>query len=367
MTSLILLAIVISGYSQVYGYPQAAPYSLVRNYSGQTFFDSFDFYSKPDPASSFVQYVDIHTANDSAFAGFVDYVYTDDMNQTRSVDKLVYLGVDFTTNTTSGRESVRMEASETFNHSLIVADIYHMPGGCGVWPAFWLLGTGLPWPQAGEIDVLEGINDQALNRMSLHTDKQLVLDNNTHAGLTVSRPGCDLRQQGQTLSSDCNVGTSGGTGCSIMGVNATSQGFGSRFNAVHGGYLVTEFTNEWIKIWQMDRSTGDVVFSNNVQTNLGIGRMRSWGPPTALFSRNGTNLSSYFMNLQMIFNTAFCGPWIDGTWSSSACTSLAPTCQEYVASNPSAFVDAYWLIKGVYVYQTNSNSTDQSSAKLKRT
>lgn len=364
MATLILLASVLSGCSRVYGQPQASTYSLVRNYSGQTFFDSFDFYSKPDPANSFVQYVDMHTANDSAFAGFVDYVHTDDLNQTRSIDKLVYLGVDFKTNSTSGRQSVRMEASETFNRSLIVADIYHMPGGCGVWPAFWLLGTGLPWPQAGEIDVLEGINDQALNRMSLHTDKQLVLDNNTHPNLTISKPGCDQQQQGQTISINCNVGSSGGTGCSIMGVNATSQGFGSTFNANQGGYLVTEFTNEWIKIWQMARSTGDLDFANDVQPNLSIGSMRSWGPPTALFSRNGTDLSLYFMNLRVIFNTAFCGPWIDVTWKASSCASLAPTCQEYVASNPSAFVDAYWLVKGVYVYQ--SNSRDQYSVKLKR-
>ncbi|KEF53953.1 uncharacterized protein A1O9_09748 [Exophiala aquamarina CBS 119918] len=364
MATLILLASVLFGHSRAYDHPQAPAYSLVRNYSGQIFFDSFDFYTKPDPANSFVQYVDMHTANDSAYAGFVDYVYTDDLNNTRSIDKLIYLGVDFTTNSSSGRQSVRMEASETFNRSLIVADIYHMPGGCGVWPAFWLLGTGLDWPQAGEIDVLEGINDQALNRMSLHTDKQLVLDSNTHAKLSISNPGCDQRQQGQTLSSDCNVASSGGTGCSIMGTNETSQGFGSTFNANQGGYLVTEFTSEWIKIWQTTRSTGDMNFAKDVRADLSIGSMRSWGPPTALFSQNGTDLSSYFMNLRMIFNTAFCGPWIDGTWNTSSCASRAATCQEYVASNPSAFVDAYWLVKGVYVYQ--SNSADQYSARLKR-
>jgi hypothetical protein len=370
MATLLLLASVLTGYSRVYGQFQAPTYSLVKNYTGQTFFDSFNFYSKPDPANSFVQYVDLHTANDSALAGFVDYEYTNDLNQTQHVDKLVYLGVDFTTNTSSGRPSVRMECKDTFNRALYVADIYHMPGGCGVWPAFWLLGTTLPWPQAGEIDVLEGINDQALNRMSLHTDKQLVLDNNTHINST-NLP-CGQRQEGHTLSTDCNVGSSGGTGCSIMSANAAHQGFGSTFNTNQGGYLVTEFTSNWIKIWQMARSTGDMYVANQVQPNLSAGRMRSWGPPTAMFSRNGTDLSSYFQNLQMIFNTAFCGPWIDGTWNTSSCASLAPTCQDYVSSNPSAFVDAYWLVKGVYVYESNSTdyfdlpSEQQNSIKSKK-
>lgn len=354
MATKLLLVSILTGYSRVYGQPQAPIYSLIRNYTGQTFFDAFNFYSKADPSNSFVRYVDLHTANDSALAGLVDHQYTDDHNQTQHEDKLVYLGVDFESqiDASSGRPSVRMECEETFNQALYVADIFHMPGGCGVWPAFWLLGTGLEWPKAGEIDVLEGINDQSLNMMSLHTDKHLSLDNNTWTNSSTA-PSEQL-QTGNTLSTECDVASSGGTGCSIVGSNSTHQGFGTTFNSNQGGYLITEFTSKLIKIWQIARSSGNMAFANQTQPDVSIGDMRSWGPPSAVFSRNGTDLSTYFQNLQMIFNTAFCGPWIDGTWNSSSCASLAPTCKDYVSSNPSAFVDAYWLVKGVYVYESNS-------------
>lgn len=122
-----------------------------------------------------------------------------------------------------------MECEETFNQALYVADIYHIPGGCGVWPAFWLFGTGLDWPKAGETDVLEGINDQALNMMSLHTDKRLSLDNNTWTN-SLTAPFEPL-QTGSTLSTECDVVSFGGTGCSIMSSNSTHQGFGITFNS----------------------------------------------------------------------------------------------------------------------------------------
>jgi beta-glucanase (GH16 family) len=33
-----------------------------------------------------------------------------------------------------------------------------LPAGPGLWPAFWLLGSG-PWPESGEIDVLESVGE----------------------------------------------------------------------------------------------------------------------------------------------------------------------------------------------------------------
>lgn len=354
MATKLLLASILTGYSYVLAELEAPTYALIRNYTGQTIFDSFHFYSDPDPSNSFVRYVDLHTANDSALAGFANHQYTDENNRTHYEDNLIYLGVDFESPTEAsyGRSSVRLECEETFNQALYVADIYHMPGGCGVWPAFWLLGTGEDWPKAGEIDVLEGINDQALNKMSLHTEKRLDLDNNTYSSssLVSSRQ----LQTGNTLSTECDIVSSGGAGCSIMGSNSTQQGFGTSFNSKQGGYLITEFTNKWIKIWQMPRLSGDVVFADQAQSTLNIGQMHSWGPPTAVFSGNGSDLSNYFHNLRMIFNTAFCGPWIDGTWKTSSCWPLAPTCKDYVSSTPSAFVDAYWLIKSVFVYEPDS-------------
>lgn len=42
-----------------------------------------------------------------------------------------------------------------------------MPTGCGTWPAYWLCGDN--WPNNGEIDIIEGVNTQNFNQMTLHS------------------------------------------------------------------------------------------------------------------------------------------------------------------------------------------------------
>jgi beta-glucanase (GH16 family) len=44
----------------------------------------------------------------------------------------------------------------------------------GIWPAFWLLGDsirhGTPWPQCGEVDVMETVNGQLIGHGTIHCD-----------------------------------------------------------------------------------------------------------------------------------------------------------------------------------------------------
>lgn len=57
---------------------------------------------------------------------------------------------------------------------------------------------------------------------------------------------------------------------------------------------------------------------------------------------------------QQVIDTTFCGDWVGAVWSSNpTCSSLTPTCQDYVQNNPSAFTNAYWLINSLEVYQSN--------------
>ena len=63
-----------------------------------------------------------------------------------------------------------------------------LPKGKGIWPAFWMLGANIdenggdtPWPQSGEIDILElyGTEDNAVVEANIHyADK-----NNVHANM----------------------------------------------------------------------------------------------------------------------------------------------------------------------------------------
>jgi hypothetical protein len=56
--------------------------------------------------------------------------------------------------------SVRIVSMKTFHHGLVIADFDHMPFGCSVWPSFW--STGPNWPNGGEIDIVEGVNNKQM-------------------------------------------------------------------------------------------------------------------------------------------------------------------------------------------------------------
>lgn len=68
----------------------------------------------------------------------------------------------------SGR--VQTKGKQSFGYGTLVARI-KMPGGQGLWPAFWLVGAdedSNPWPDAGEIDVVEMVSDPSVQYSSLH-------------------------------------------------------------------------------------------------------------------------------------------------------------------------------------------------------
>lgn len=65
---------------------------------------------------------------------------------------------------------------QTWKYGKIVARM-KLPYGKGIWPAFWMLGANIdenggdtPWPQSGEIDILElyGTNNDAVIEANLH-------------------------------------------------------------------------------------------------------------------------------------------------------------------------------------------------------
>lgn len=56
----------------------------------------------------------------------------------------------------------------TFAHGTAAARM-KLPNGAGLWPAFWILGTG-DWPATGEIDVMEYVGVPSWTSVALHGD-----------------------------------------------------------------------------------------------------------------------------------------------------------------------------------------------------
>lgn len=48
-----------------------------------------------------------------------------------------------------------ISSKDTFQYGRFSAEI-QLPKGKNLWPAFWLTGSGEPWPACGEIDIMEG-------------------------------------------------------------------------------------------------------------------------------------------------------------------------------------------------------------------
>jgi len=300
-------------------------YSITANFSGNSFFDNFDFFTASDPTHGYVNYVDRTTAQNQGLIG----VYNGQ----------VYIGCDHTNVANwPGRNSVRLSSSRAFNNGLFIIDLLHMPTGCGTWPAFWLVGPD--WPNNGEIDIIEGVDEQSNVLTTLHTSD-----------------GCDESSVDQSqFTGKWNTGTSGNQatncyvnapnqyanqGCSIVGA---SQSMGDPFNNNQGGVYATEWVpNQYIRMWFWPR--------NQIPYDVRMGQPNpgSWGLPYALFNLGSNCPTSHFNQNQIIFDLTFCGDW-DGSVFGQDCPGRGD-CNSYVQNNPQAFNDAYWLVNYVAVYQ----------------
>ncbi|KAF5650416.1 mixed-linked glucanase precursor MLG1 [Fusarium sp. NRRL 52700] len=293
-------------------------YSLKTTYDSSNFFEAFEFFNEEDPTHGFVDYVDADAANSEGLAGYVDGA--------------VYMGVDYQTkNPSNGRRSVRVTSHDAFTHGLFVADIAHMPGSIpGVWPAYWMFGPN--WPTSGEIDILEGVNTQTENKISLHTG-----------------PGCSITNDGTTQgtnleSEDCDsAGAAAGCGQNT----SDNQNYGDGFNDIGGGVYATEWTSDHIAVWFFHRGRipPDIQSGNPTPS--------SWGPPAAKFNGgNGCNIDDHFKENNIVFDTTFCGDWAGSpdVWGNNPETSSLGDCEDYVANNPADFKNAYWLVNSIKVY-----------------
>lgn len=144
--------------------------------------------------------------------------------------------------------------------------------------ASWMVGSN--WPNNGEIDIIEGVNSQSANQMTLHTGD-----------------GCSivpLGFSGTLDTSNCYVeapGQSANAGCAIESNSGSSYGYG--FNQAGGGVYATEWTGDAINIWFFPNSSVPSDIRNGKPNPLG------WGLPSARFA-GACDIDSHFKDLQIV-------------------------------------------------------------------
>ena len=201
---------------------------------------------------------------------------------------------------------------------------------------------------SGEIDILEGVNDQETNSFALHTSEGCSISQGGISGESftgkISTPNCDVAAEGQGKN----------VGCAIK--SNDPQSYGEGLNANKGGVFATEWTDEAISIYFFPRSAvpQDALSESPDPSN--------WGPPTARFA-GGCDIPSFFKNNKIVFDTTFCGDWAgaQAVWGSGSCASKADTCEAYVKNNQSDFADAHWTVRGLKVYSETKGDTPPPS------
>ncbi|KAI6032879.1 glycoside hydrolase family 16 protein [Pisolithus orientalis] len=267
----------------------AATYSLTSNLIGQGFLNAFSWQAVADPTNGRVNYVTESTAQ-------ADGLVSVSGNQvTLRADSITVLS-----SSDPGRNSFRLQSNAQYTTHVAVFDIAHMPQGCGTWPA-------------GEVDIVEGVNNQSPNLSSLHTSA---------------------------------IYETGNSGCGVQTNDINS--FGLNFNGIGGGWYAIERASTFIRIYFWERGSSSV--PDDVQYPGTSVNTDSWGTPAAYFPDTDCDFSTHFGPHNIIINLTFCGDWAGNSavYSNSGCPS---DCVDYVNQNPSAFVDAYFTFNSLNIYQ----------------
>ncbi|KAJ6586860.1 glycoside hydrolase family 16 protein [Mycena vulgaris] len=311
-------------------------YSVKDTFIGADFFQ-WTWETARDPTHGRVKYVDQATAraaNLSVASENSFLMRADNVNHVPPADP--------------GRKSVRISSPSAYADSVLVLDLWHMPEGCSTWPAWWTLSKTGPWPQGGEIDIIEvryvlkryaGVNRNSMNLGSLHTT-----------------PGCSMNQtrtqRGQTVSTVCDTSVNFNQGCGVEFTNPNSYGKG--FNSNGGGWFAMQRAPCGIYMWFWSRDDSAVP----LEVSQGLGTVNPdqalWGVPDAAFPTDGCDYASHFDEHSIVFDLTFCGDWAGAVYGDSGCPS---SCEDHVNNNPSAFNEAYWEISSLRVYTPCADTT----------
>lgn len=248
-----------------------------------------------------------------------------------------------------------------------------MPAGCGVWPAFWLTDEA-NWPVNGEIDIVEGVNYQNVAKTAMHTTKGCSMVDiplgtmtggwDTAQGIPDAKTGvpdmtlryarnCFVYDPHQWLNQGC------------VAVDMDGDSLGQPLNDNGGGVYALEWdpVNRHIRTWVF---TPHTEVPDNLIDAIATAGLEDddekimpdpelWPTPYGYFAvGEGTDCpASHFRQMRLVFNTAFCGS-VAGNRFQLDCPAQAKqfdTCNEYIKSAPDEMNEAYWKLRGVFVYE----------------
>ncbi|KAK6992546.1 GH16 domain-containing protein [Favolaschia claudopus] len=296
----------------------ATTYDMVKEFSGSTFFDGWNFYGKFDNLTNGDAIFVTSSVAKSSKLAYVD-----------STTNRAIIKVDNTTKValSDKRNTVRISTQDEIGvGSVWIADMYHVP--YGVWPAFWSQAPN--WPTGGEIDTFEHWNMELHNEMTLHTN-----------------PGCQQVSPAQTStvvnSTDCSFSSNSNAGCGVMDPNDSS--YGAKFAAAQGGVFITEFAESGISVWFFNRTS----IPTSISSNSSSFSIADLGTPVANWPTGGCAIDTFFKPQNLIFDITLCGD-AAGNKAVFAQTCSGICYDDYVVGDGSNYNNAYFDVASVRVY-----------------
>ncbi|KIY45505.1 hypothetical protein FISHEDRAFT_76682 [Fistulina hepatica ATCC 64428] len=308
----------------------SSPWKVNTTYEGSDFFTGWDFWTSADPTNGVVDYID----EDDAYSD--NLIEIDDNGH-------VFLRVETTQTVSDDRKSIRITTQQSWNGMLLIMDAYHMPTGCGTWPAFWT-DYGITWPAGGEIDIVEGVNNFTHNQFTIHTSVGCTIPSDNSTVLNITGTVLD--------GTDCASADTDNQGCGIL--ETANNSFGVPFNEANGGAFAMLWDSDGIATWFFSRDNIPDDIENSVP------RPTTWGEPGARWPATDCNMSEFFYDQVAIFDTTLCGDWAGEVWNDTSssgqeqsCNTLTgyATCEEFVRNAGNSFAEAYWEIQYVRIYQ----------------
>ncbi|CEL57634.1 putative glycosidase C21B10,07 OS=Schizosaccharomyces pombe (strain 972 / ATCC 24843) GN=SPBC21B10.07 PE=3 SV=1 [Rhizoctonia solani AG-1 IB] len=303
----------------------SSTWTLQTRMEGSTFFDGWEFWAYPDPTNGAVDYQNL---DGSSAAGLHEI----------NSDGNAIMRVETTQQVSGNRKSVRLHSHTTYNGGLVILDAVHMPYGCGTWPAFW--SNGPNWPNGGEIDIVEGVNDYQTNQASLHTK----------AGCTIPQ---EYGSSGTLAASlNCAAHETGNQGCGQL--NSKPNNYGKAFNDNGGGVYAMKWDRSGISIYFFPRNEIPSDIKNEAP------RPDRWGTPVGNWPAQSCDPFEFMSDHIMIFDTTLCGDWAGNAWHSSGIAGQAQTCAamtgyntclDYIRNEGANLKDAFWEVKSVKLYK----------------
>ena len=191
----------------------------------------------------------------------------------------------------------------------------------------------------GKKDIIEGVNMQSSNMMTLYTT----------GTCTINGTG----QTGSLATTNCSMAK----GCSVEGL---TDSYGAGFNSLDGGVYAMLWTDKAIRLWFFPRSSIPESITN------GDPDPGSFGVPLTNFEpASPCNLQQEIKDQKIVFDITFCGDWATDDFTDSGCPMSDPrsavrSCVDCVATNPFKYRKAYWEINSIRIYQNQSDYTGPS-------